>query len=638
MSFYLLVTVIGISWQNSRAFEEMLTKQNQDNVAGIAKRGSVSVGYVLDLWASLVHSLMHNIDNFDETGFNSSIKSFLASNKDAVSFQVFSVSDKFEVLNRHYKFTDFTDSPRFEGKKPNSVSEQLKNISFRLVNTAQNAALNKEPSPFIEAVYGEVKLPILLLGYPFKIANQKSIYWAIFSVWQERVSSSLEQTAQTSSYLVDSKGMVIAARAKDMPALFGKSLNLNVKELLSKNQQFGFKGYDNQFGNPVLASFQKIQNSSLNFVVEREATMERKYIAWRIRKTALFAWIFLLFTTLASYLAAGKITKGLNVVTMATLQIAQGNLGGRSVLRSKDEVGLLSKSVNHLAKQIERLMLMQAEKTRQEHELKTAQAVQSTLFPKEDIEAPYFRTTGYYQPASECAGDWWYHYNIGGRFNIISIADATGHGASAAIIVALAYACLETLVSILKQYPDEPPSPAVLMYNLNQVFWQSGNGRSTMTMFIAVFDLKLGIVTYVNGGHILPICVPLDPLDKRIKQRKSPTSSRKMSHFSLLGGGTPLGYLGEAHYADKSVELKAGDKFIFYTDGLVECTNAANVPWGDSNLKKVISEFKDLSAAELLGNVINTAFGFFDGTPLTDDVTVTVVQIGENWAPGIGDL
>lgn len=628
MSVYLLITVVGISWQNSRTFQEMLDKQNQDNVIGMSNKGAVSVGFVLDLWSGLVHSLMHNIETGESALFESSVRSFLSSNKEAVAFQVISIDKSKSFSPVLFHLTNYNESPRFEGQVPKKVGEK---ISVAGLKKIQEFSKNEKQDRFLQSLFTDIKLPLLQVGFRFKVPHQELTYWAVLTVWQERASSSLERSSQTRSFVVDPQGRVILTHAKDLVASSGQLIDSNLVEALRSKAQFGFKSFKNSLGKPIMASYRNIQGFDLNFVVERQAAFEAEYLEWRIRKIAIFAWIFLLVTVMASYLAAGRITRSINAAAYTTLQIAAGDLSARNNTRSRDEVGLLSAAVNHMAEQMHKLLFIQVEAARQEKELKTAQAVQSTLFPKEKNDDLGIIVTGIYQPASECAGDWWNHFSINERYKLIVIADATGHGASAALLVALAFSYFQTLITNVQSFVSAPPSPASILQTLNQIFWESGHGRSTMTMFVSVFDLHTGVFTYVNAGHVFPICIPNSEDDARLKNK--PEAKKQKRTFSVVGHGTPLGYLDKPTYIDSSARFEPGDKFFFFTDGLIECTNSEGRAWSALFLKRRLGDLCDLNAHQLRDAIIMEAQNHFGQEPLTDDVTLTIVEVSKTWRP-----
>ncbi len=110
------------------------------------------------------------------------------------------------------------------------------------------------------------------------------------------------------------------------------------------------------------------------------------------------------------------------------------------------------KNFNIMAAEVSRLLDQTAEKARMESELQTAKTVQETLFPETRAKIGPLAIAGYYEPASECGGDWWHYCQIGNKI-FLWIGDATGHGAPAALITSAA----KSASTIIERLNISPP-------------------------------------------------------------------------------------------------------------------------------------------------------------------------------------
>ena len=93
------------------------------------------------------------------------------------------------------------------------------------------------------------------------------------------------------------------------------------------------------------------------------------------------------------------------------------------------------------------------EKARLEKELEVAQLVQASFFPEDKIMTNAYELHSFYEPATECGGDWWGVIHLENK-SIWMIADASGHGVPAALITAVANCCKENLNQLLAKDPD----------------------------------------------------------------------------------------------------------------------------------------------------------------------------------------
>ena len=352
---------------------------------------------------------------------------------------------------------------------------------------------------------------------------------------------------------------------------------------------------------------------------------------------ALWGALILLLATMASFLAAGSVTKPLRELVRATKKIAAGDFTVQLRPQSNDEVAELGHSVNNMAHRIEHLMTAEVEKARFEKELETAKLVQSTFFPKKNIVGTNLSVTGSYQPATECGGDLWGHYHIREGVELVFIADAMGHGAPAALVTAIAYACCKSVASILDEQVILNPSPAVLLRRLNTIILDAVDGKISMTFFAALFDFNSGEITYANAGHNFPFILTENKADPRLGiKSKSSRLESPTSAITLTLMGNPLGVQREGDYQEKTISMAAGDKIVFFTDGLIENTQHSKPPFSRKMLLESVCRNGDKEIEAIKENIFASGYKIFGQENLQDDVTVVVAQISKTWSkPGL---
>ena len=182
-----------------------------------------------------------------------------------------------------------------------------------------------------------------------------------------------------------------------------------------------------------LIAYSKLSLASISVVsmLDKEDAFEA---VQKLILQSLYVLSFLFFSTfIVSIFASRGVTNTINELLQGTLKMASGDLSVKLNVKSQDEVGVLAQNFNVMAGEVSRLMMEEKEKSRMASELKTAQTVQNTLFPKSDFKNEQYNISGYYSPASECGGDWWYYYTDNDKVYLL-IGDATGHGAPAALI------------------------------------------------------------------------------------------------------------------------------------------------------------------------------------------------------------
>lgn len=255
------------------------------------------------------------------------------------------------------------------------------------------------------------------------------------------------------------------------------------------------------------------------------------------------------------------LTQGLLLLAGATERVSSGDFTSKLDLKlfSTDEVGGLASSFNSMSDKIGELLIETAEKARIEKEIETAQLVQRRYFPTSNLDLPTVSLAGFYQPASECSGDWWY-YDHSGRYITVIMGDATGHGVSAALITAAAHGTFSLAMSGWKKVASGPPDLMRIVPTLNQAIFAAGGSQTAMTMLVAVIDTEAGTFTFVNAGHRPPyLCRGESPKPEEIKLKP------------LIGGQCAmLGTTLDIQVTPVTTQLEKGDSVIIYTDGLIE--------------------------------------------------------------------
>lgn len=204
---------------------------------------------------------------------------------------------------------------------------------------------------------------------------------------------------------------------------------------------------NNHWGDPVMVSACKLSDLNLFIVAQKLAKQDQNAIAKQTRNTLPGSWILFLLALGACYFAASGLTQRILRLVQSTWEIAAGNLAIHLPERHHDEVGILARSVNKMASDIQTLLGVREHAIRQQAELRMAEDIQKTLIPEKHSRHSGIVTQSYFKPATECAGDWWGRFTLGEDKVLVAIADATGHGAHAAIIASLAYSFFATIAN-----------------------------------------------------------------------------------------------------------------------------------------------------------------------------------------------
>ena len=265
-----------------------------------------------------------------------------------------------------------------------------------------------------------------------------------------------------------------------------------------------------------------------------------------------------------------------------------------------------------MADQLTVLLQETAEKATLEKELEVARTIQETLVPPNDeIENGLIRFAGYFEPASQCGGDWWTYHDMVGDKLLVVIGDVTGHGVPSAMITATAKAA----VDVARDMFNDDVTVTKLLEIMNTAIFESAKRKFVMTCFASIIDPHTRTITYANAGHNFPYIYRVPP------------GAKRGEFGSLMIRGNRLGDMRESKFEAKSQELLPGDTIIWYTDGIVECENSQGEEYGEKRFRASIRKNSELGPADMRDRIVDSAMDFFGDMPRKDDITMVVGKV-----------
>jgi sigma-B regulation protein RsbU (phosphoserine phosphatase) len=238
-------------------------------------------------------------------------------------------------------------------------------------------------------------------------------------------------------------------------------------------------------------------------------------------------------------------------------------------------------------------------------ELDLARAVQMAILPARFPATPECEGAARMIPATAMCGDFYDFIELAdGRIGLV-IADVSGHGVPAAFFMAVARTSLRDVAA---HHAD----PGACLAQTNRALCAQNPMDLFVTVFYCVLDPRTGVLRYANGGH------------------NPPYLRRADGHIEALDaqGGLVLGVMPEAEFPDHTIELRAGDRLILYTDGLTEAFNTANEAYGADRLIAQLRAGGELAAAPLIDQICASVKGFCGNAAQSDDITLTVIARG----------
>lgn len=324
----------------------------------------------------------------------------------------------------------------------------------------------------------------------------------------------------------------------------------------------------------------------------------------------------------------------------------------------QDQLGELSRSFNRMTGSLERLLFEQQEKERMQSELTIAQEVQANLFPHHVRSLPSLELHGICRPARSVSGDYYDFFvfhgpgeadgGLGAETGVgIALGDISGKGISAALLMATlhsavrAYRLVSEDMSQAEGLAGAPgnrrasvhaagstgPAAAVLARNesqaadaamfaspahilslVNRHLYLSTQPEKYATLFLSHYDAATAQLTYSNAGHLPPIILGRDGSVRRLDR-----------------GGTVVGLFPGTEYEDDRLQLRPGDIFIGYSDGVTEPENDFG-EFGEARLIETVARHRDQPLHVISAQVMLALDAWIGAAEQPDDITLVLAR------------
>jgi sigma-B regulation protein RsbU (phosphoserine phosphatase) len=342
----------------------------------------------------------------------------------------------------------------------------------------------------------------------------------------------------------------------------------------------------------------------------------------------LFA-IIVLVALLIGLRLTRTITLSVATLYEATQHINRGDFSHRIKVKERDQLATLQVAFNSMTESVERLIVEQKEKERLQGELAIAQEVQALLFPTAMSSTATLELHGICRPARIVSGDYYDFLSYGSEQIGVAMGDISGKGISAALLMATIHSAVrayeqEQLVSLENTFTAPrrlesgsvslavraapPQSPSQVLWLLNRQLYKSTPPEKYATLFLSFYDGHRRQMTYSNAGHLPPLILGEDG-----------------SVHRLTEGGTVIGLFDNIEYQEATVDLRPGDIFVAYSDGITEPENEFG-EFGEERLLETIETHRHLPLDRITEHVIAAVQDWIGSTEQPDDITLVLAR------------
>jgi sigma-B regulation protein RsbU (phosphoserine phosphatase) len=304
------------------------------------------------------------------------------------------------------------------------------------------------------------------------------------------------------------------------------------------------------------------------------------------------------------------ITRPVSKLMGMASELADGNLEVQlDGIKGKDEIHELAQSFNAMVVDLKHYIhdLTSVTKAQEavESELRIARQIQESLLPR--IFPPFpdreeFGLLARNIPAKEVAGDFYDFFFLDTNQLALIIADVSGKGISAGLFMAVTRTLLKTVC-------QKGVRPGDALERANAILCQDNDACMFTTLFLGIYDVQTGRMTYANAGHNTPVIVHPDG------------SHDELAHYNDMA----LGIFEEQMYHEASVDIQSNDTLVMYTDGVTEATSPQKELYGEERLFSLLGHYTHAPLSTLLNELDNSLQEFQQGNQF-DDITLLILR------------
>jgi len=360
-----------------------------------------------------------------------------------------------------------------------------------------------------------------------------------------------------------------------------------------------------EHGHPVFAFF-KARSSQLNHLILASLGDLSSAQQFSLEIVAIVFLVIELVALVIGVVLTRAITHTVSDLYRATQFVQEGNFAHKVQVTRRDQLGVLGDSFNSMTNSISRLIDEQKQLQRLENEISIASEVQNQLFPRNLPQVEGVEVEAICRAARTVSGDYYDFIQLSPTHVAFAIADISGKGISAALLMASLQAALRSQLLVPG---SEQMSTAELVARLNKhLVINTGDDRFA-TFFVAIYDTASRTLRYTNAGHLPGFCLS----DGRA--------------IYLHKGGIVLGVVEDYEFEQETITVPHDAVLITYSDGLIEPENAYGEQFGIPRLEAAAQRLRNAVPRKIAESLM-VATEEWSGSPeQADDMTIVVAKL-----------
>lgn len=247
------------------------------------------------------------------------------------------------------------------------------------------------------------------------------------------------------------------------------------------------------------------------------------------------------------------------------------------------------------------------EKKRLDHDIEVAREIQSILLPSDPPPVPGYEISGINIPARQVSGDYFDYLSVDEFRTGIAIADVSGKGVPASLIMAMAR-------SVIRSQAPEKPSPADVLRRVNRQLYPDIKEDMFISMIYLVIDARSPDVVLARAGHDPPFLY------------RAASGEIERINPKGMALGIDSGEVFDRVCGDFQFTLEPGDCLLLYTDGVSEALDQNGLEFGIARLVQGLQASADGTAGSVISRITDDIKAFVGNLPQHDDITLIAIR------------
>jgi len=336
-------------------------------------------------------------------------------------------------------------------------------------------------------------------------------------------------------------------------------------------------------------------------VAESEATV--------FKMTAIILAISVLISILVAYFLSRSITKPILSLVKDMTIVQRGNLDHVTKAHSSDEVGYLSSTFNTLTKSLKTAHEAEIVKEKLQHDLEIGKEIQKNLLPSDNLRIKGYDSACYYQSAKEVGGDYYDLINVDKKNHKLGVvvADVSGKGIQGAMVMTVMRTIMNIAASSTKRSFD-------CLCRTNKFLTPKIKRGMFVTTFYVVLDYAKHHLSFCSAGHN-PMLI-----------YRAKTKTIELFNPTGIALGFDKGPLFERTLKEGEASLEKGDRFVLYTDGVVESMNEEREEYTDPRFHDFVLKYAEVDSKSFVQKLVAVLKRHQGNAEQHDDITIVTFK------------